>query len=413
MPSRVPAVPLLPLVSPGAPLDGERLARASRTIILPGIDVDGQRRISHARVLVIGAGGLGSPVLQYLAAAGVGVIGIVDFDVVDLSNLQRQVIHQTASLGEAKTSSAARAINALDPGLRIVEHSLRLDSSNALQVFGAYDLVIDGSDNFATRYLCNDTAALLGMPYVWGSVLRFDGQVTVFWEGAPDGRAVDYRDVHPVPPAAGEVLSCDEAGVLGAVCGVIGSMMAVEALKLITGVGTVLLGRIVTFDALAGDWRESRVVRAPGRMPVRELIDYEQFCGAAPSAGPGGDLVGVSAADSVEESAAPARETITATQLARLAASDSAPAILDVREPFEREIVSIPGSVLVPLARLLEDPDAFPHEFEGRGVIVYCKSGARSAQAAVSLRDRGIDAVSLSGGILSWIADVDPSGQRY
>lgn len=352
--------------------------------MLPGIGLDGQRRIAAARVLVIGAGGLGSPALHYLGAAGVGTIGIVDFDTVDLSNLQRQVIHTTASIGESKTSSAARSLAALDPAVGVVQHDVRLDSGNALEIFSGYDIVVDGSDNFATRYLASDAATILGLPYVWGSVLRFDGQVTVFWELAPDGRALDYRDLHPVPPAPGEALSCDEAGVLGAVCGTIGSMMAIEAIKLITGIGESLLGRVQTFDALAGDWREVRVRRGAGRMPVTELIDYDAFCGVAEPS----DSRSISAEDLLS------RGTL---------------GLLDVREPFEHEIVHIDGDRLVPLAELLGDP-----ALAGPGpVVVYCKTGVRSARAAEALTSAGIDAVSLRGGIEAWLELRHPGTAPY
>jgi molybdopterin/thiamine biosynthesis adenylyltransferase/rhodanese-related sulfurtransferase len=377
-------VPLPPLVEPLPELSVEQVSRASRHLMLPGLGLLGQRRLAAARVLVIGAGGLGSPVLQYLAAAGIGVIGIVDFDTVDLSNLQRQVIHGTADVGELKTVSAARSIAALNPLVDVVRHSVRLDRDNALDLFSAYDLVIDGSDNFATRYLANDAAAILGKPYVWGSVYRFDGQVTVFWESAPDDRGLDYRDLHPVPPAPGEVLSCDEAGVLGAVCATIGAMMATEAMKLITGLGEPLLGRVQILDALAGDWREVRLVRRAGRIPVSALIDYDEFCGVT------------AANDALSLPPELLRERGTA-------------GLIDVREPFEHEIVHIDGDRLVPLARLLENPQE-----AGLGpVVVYCKTGLRSLRAAEALRAAGIDAVSLRGGIHAWLDLTDPDGPRY
>ncbi|HEV7956390.1 MAG: moeB [Microbacteriaceae bacterium] len=377
-------MPLPPLVEPLPELSVEQVSRASRHLMLPGLGLLGQRRLAAARVLVIGAGGLGSPVLQYLAAAGIGVIGIVDFDTVDLSNLQRQVIHGTADVGELKTVSAARSIAALNPLVDVVRHSVRLDRDNALDLFSAYDLVIDGSDNFATRYLANDAAAILGKPYVWGSVYRFDGQVTVFWESAPDDRGLDYRDLHPVPPAPGEVLSCDEAGVLGAVCATIGAMMATEAMKLITGLGEPLLGRVQILDALAGDWREVRLVRRAGRIPVSALIDYDEFCGVT------------AANDALSLPPELLRERGTA-------------GLIDVREPFEHEIVHIDGDRLVPLARLLENPQE-----AGLGpVVVYCKTGLRSLRAAEALRAAGIDAVSLRGGIHAWLDLTDPDGPRY
>ena len=354
-----------PLIDPIGVLSAEQLERGARTISLPGIGMDGQRRLRAARVLVVGAGGLGSPVLQYLAAAGVGTLGIVDFDSVDLSNLQRQVIHAGARLGEPKTLSAARAIAALDSSIATVQHETTLTADNALALFADYDLIVDGSDNFATRYLANDAAAILRKPYVWGSVLRFDGQVTVFWEGAPDGRAVDYRDLHPVPPEPGDVLSCSEAGVLGSVCGTVGSMMGTEVIKLVTGIGDPLLGRIQLLDALSGQWQEIALRRSPTRRPVTELIDYEAFCGM-----PSFD--------------------------ARLEVDEVASGwnLIDVREPYEHEHRHLDGDKLVPLGALLADPTLV----EGP-VVVYCASGVRSNRAAQALVAAGIEARSLRGGI--------------
>jgi molybdopterin/thiamine biosynthesis adenylyltransferase/rhodanese-related sulfurtransferase len=353
------------MVGTSGSLTSEQLERGARTIALPGIGVDGQALLRAARVLVIGAGGLGSPVLQYLAAAGVGTIGIVDFDVTDLSNLQRQVIHAGSSLGDSKTSSAARAIAALDPSIATVQHDVVLGADNALEIFGRYDLVVDGSDNFATRYLANDAAAILHKPYVWGSVLRYDGQVTVFWEGASDGRSIDYRDLHPTPPDPGSVLSCSEAGVLGSVCGTIGSMMATEAIKLITGVGEPLLGRLQNLDARAATWREVPLKRSPARIPVAELIDYEAFCGV-PQFEPGLEV-----------------EVIPRGWQ-----------LIDVREPYEHELRHLDGDSLVPLGQLLADPNLVAGP-----VVVYCASGFRSNRAAQALRSAGIEAASLRGGI--------------
>jgi sulfur-carrier protein adenylyltransferase/sulfurtransferase len=356
---------MTPSSSPAGDLSADQLERGSRTIALPGIGVVGQRRLRSARVLVIGAGGLGSPALQYLSAAGVGTLGIVDFDTVDLSNLQRQVIHAGARVGEAKVSSAARAIAALDPSIATIQHQTMLSSQNALSLFADYDLIIDGSDNFATRYLANDAAAILRKPYVWGSVLRFDGQVTVFWEGAPDGMSVDYRDLHPVPPEPGMVLSCSEAGVLGSVCGTIGSMMATEAIKLITGVGRPLLGRVQILGALDAEWREIALRRSPDRSPVTKLIDYDAFCG-------------------VEQPDA------------RLDV-DTVPAgwrLIDVREPYEHAQGHLDGDTSLPLGALLEDPG----QVEGP-VVVYCASGIRSNRAARALTAAGIEARSLRGGL--------------
>jgi sulfur-carrier protein adenylyltransferase/sulfurtransferase len=346
-------------------LTSEQLERGSRTIALPGVGVGGQRLLRSARVLVIGAGGLGSPALQYLAAAGVGTIGIIDFDTVDLSNLQRQVIHAGSRIGEPKVLSAARAIAALDPTIATVQHQTTLSSANALALFADYDVIVDGSDNFATRYLANDAAAILRKPYVWGSVLRFDGQVTVFWEGAPDGESIDYRDLHPAPPEPGDVLSCSDAGVLGSVCGTIGSMMATETIKLITGIGRSLLGRVLVLDALDAQWREVAVRRSPTRIPVGELIDYEEFCGV--------------------ERIDPDLEV------------DEVPGgwrLVDVREPYEHARRHLDGDTLLPLGTLLADPG----RVEGP-VVVYCASGIRSNRAARALVAAGVEARSLRGGL--------------
>jgi adenylyltransferase/sulfurtransferase len=359
-----------PIVEPIAALNPAQSERAARNIALPGFGEDAQRRLANARVLVLGAGGLGSPVLQYLAAAGVGVIGIVDFDTVDLSNLQRQVIHRSADVDEPKTASAARAIHELDPAITVNEHPITLTRDNALELMRGYDLVIDGSDNFATRYLANDAAAILRLPYVWGSVLRFDGQVTVFWEGAPDGRSLDYRDLHPVPPAPGDVLSCAEAGVLGSVCASIGAMMATEAVKLITGIGEPLLGRVQTLDALAASWTEFELRRHPARIPVAELIDYEVFCGVPK----------VDQAFEIEDRFQGAL-------------------LIDVREPHEHERRHLDDDVLIPLADLLADLSA-----AGPGpVVVYCATGIRSGRAAEALRASGVEAYSLRGGIAGFM----------
>jgi len=366
----VPLPPLVRLPAAGAP-DAGRRERASRHALLPGVGDDGVRRLAAARVLVIGAGGLGSPVIQYLAAAGVGALGVVDDDAVDLSNLQRQVVHRTADIGERKTASAARFVAELDPAIEVTEYPVRLTRENALDVLAGWDLVVDGSDTFATRYLVSDAAALAGVPCVWGSVLRFDGQVTVFWDAAPDGRGLDYRDLHPVPPAPGEVLSCGEAGVLGALCGTIGSMMAAEAVKLVTGVGEPLLGRVQTLDALTGRWRELPLRRAADRRRVTELIDYDAFCGARTPAVP---ELGAADLDGFDG------------------------ALLDVREPEEHEAGHIPGDRLLPLADLLADPDAAG----GAPLVAYCRTGVRSARAVEALRAAGIDARSLRGGYEAW-----------
>lgn len=382
-------VSFAPLVEPGAELTAEARERYSRQRLLPGVDTVGQRRLANARVLVIGAGGLGSPVLQYLAAAGVGTIGIVDDDVVDLSNLQRQVIHAVADLGSSKVASARDAILALNPAVNVVAHELHLDSHNCLEVFRGYDLVVDGADNFATRYLANDAAALLGIPYIWGAIYQFDGQVSVFWENAPDGQGVGYRDVFPQPPAAGTVLSCAEAGVFGAMCGSIGSIMATETIKLIVGIGRPLLGRLLTFDVLTSSWREIPVRRNPDRQPVDHLIDYEVFCGVA------------DAADHVAE--------VSAAELsARLAARERGEvefALVDVRDESEHAFAAIPGDVMIPYLGIIDG--SARARLPKIPLVLYCQTGVRSAAAATALTAAGWSNVEhLGGGIESWFTSV-------
>lgn len=378
---------LPPLVEPGPPLAPDEMERYSRHALIPEIGMEGQRRLRNARVLVIGAGGLGSPALLYLAAAGVGTLGIVDDDVVELSNLQRQVIHSVADLGRPKLESARDSIAALNPGVKVVLHPVRLDSSNALEIFAGYDVILDGADNFATRYLVNDAAALLGKPYVWGSILRFDGQVSVFW----DKHGPNYRDLYPEPPAPGTVPSCAEGGVFGMLCASIGAMMVTEAVKLITGVGQTLLGRLLIFDALTARWREIRIAKDPAAEPITGLVDYDIFCGFDPAA-----------------AAQDAELLISAGRLAeRLAARDRGEdsfELIDVREPVEFEISRIPGSTLVPLAGI---KDGTALELIPRGVplILHCKAGSRSAQALASLQAAGYDdVVHLAGGIDAWAA---------
>ncbi|HEV7167334.1 MAG TPA: molybdopterin-synthase adenylyltransferase MoeB [Micrococcaceae bacterium] len=395
------------LVEPGPELSRSEVERYSRHLIIPEIGIEGQRRLKNARVLVIGAGGLGSPALLYLAAAGVGTIGIVDDDVVETSNLQRQVIHSVADVGRTKLDSAHDSIAALNPLVKVVLHPLRLDSGNALELFADYDLILDGADNFATRYLVNDAAVLLGKPYVWGSILRFDGQVSVFWgEYGPT-----YRDLYPEPPAAGSVPSCAEGGVFGMLCAAVGSMMVIEAVKLITGVGKTLLGRLLIFDALASSWREIRIARDPEAEPVTELVDYQVFCGLP------GNGAGNGSASVAGEDAGGSADTLTASELAaRLAARERGEdsfELIDVREPGEYAMVRIPGSTLVPLAGIQSGTAlaGIRHEVP---LVLHCKSGARSAQALASLKAAGYDdVVHLEGGILAWVRDVEPDKPVY
>ncbi|BBE23400.1 adenylyltransferase/sulfurtransferase MoeZ [Arthrobacter sp. MN05-02] len=396
---RVPGLP--PLVDATGSLTQEESARYSRHLIIPGFGPDAQLRLKNARVLVIGAGGLGSPALLYLAAAGVGTLGIVDDDDVELSNLQRQVIHSVPDIGRSKAESARDSILALNPLVDVVLHRERLERSNALSLFAGYDLVVDGTDNFATRYLVNDAAAILGKPYVWGSILRFDGQVSVFWQD----RGPTYRDLYPEAPPPGSVPSCAEGGVLGVLCAQIGSVMVNEAIKLITGVGTTLLGRVLVFDALEMSWREVRVRPDPTAARITELIDYEQFCGLPPAGRTGAE--GAGSGDRVP--------TITVDELARLLAERSAGRadfeLLDVRTPEEYAIVSIDGAVLVPKDTIL-DGDASVDA--GRTVYVHCKSGVRSADVVRFLRAQGHpDARSVDGGIIEWVRRIEPAKLTY
>jgi adenylyltransferase/sulfurtransferase len=384
-----------PLVGPAAELSAAEVERYSRHLIIPEIGSIGQRRLKNAKVLVIGAGGLGSPALLYLAAAGVGTLGIVDDDDVDLSNLQRQVIHGVADVGRPKIESARDAISALNPLVDVRLHNVRLDASNALELFAGYDLILDGADNFATRYLVNDAAAILGKPYVWGSIFRFDGQVSVFWEQ----HGPTYRDLYPEAPPAGSVPSCGEGGVFGMLCAAVGSMMVTEAVKLITGVGRSLLGRLALYDALGGTWREIKVTRDPAAERITELTDYEAFCGIAPVADAGTE------------------HTVTATQLATMLASRKAGLrdfhLVDVRESGEYDIVHIDGSVLIPQGRILAG-EAWQDLPQDADIVFHCKAGTRSAAVLSAARAAGYERVShLEGGILAWVRDVEPGKPVY
>ena len=384
-----------PLVDPGPALSTEEVERYSRHLIIPEIGAVGQRRLKNARVLVIGAGGLGSPALLYLAAAGVGTIGIIDDDSVDLSNLQRQIIHGTRDVGRPKIESARDAIAELNPLVDVRLHNTRLDDSNALELFAGYDLILDGADNFATRYLVNDAAAILGKPYVWGSIFRFDGQVSVFWEQ----HGPTYRDLYPEAPPAGEVPSCGEGGVFGMLCAAVGSLMVTETVKLITGVGRSLLGRVALYDALGGSWREIRVAKDPDAPRITELTDYEAFCGIAPA------------------ETADTEHTVTATQLATMLASRQAGLkdfdLVDVREAGEYDIVRIDGSVLIPQGRILSG-EAWGELPQDKDIVFHCKAGTRSAAVLAAARKAGYQRVShLDGGILAWVRDVEPQKPVY
>jgi len=390
---------LPPLVEPAAELTVDEVRRYSRHLIIPDVGMTGQKRLKNAKVLCVGAGGLGSPALLYLAAAGVGTLGIVDFDVVDESNLQRQVIHGQSDIGRSKAESARDSIREINPYVNVIVHKERLDSDNAMQIFADYDLIVDGTDNFATRYLVNDACVLLGKPYVWGSIYRFDGQASVFW--AEYGPC--YRCLYPEPPPPGMVPSCAEGGVLGVLCASIGSIQVNEAIKLIAGIGEPLAGRLMIYDALEMTYRSVKVRKDPecpvcGKNPtVTELIDYEEFCGAV----------------SEEAQEAAAGSTITARQLKDMQDANENIFLVDVREPNEYEIVSIPGSVLIPKGEFLSGA-ALERLPQDKRVVLHCKSGARSAECLAIVKNAGFsDAVHVGGGVLSWVATIDPSLPSY
>ena len=362
-----------PIVEPGRELTGDEMARYSRHILIPDISHVGQQRISNSKVLCIGAGGLGSPTIMYLAAAGIGEIGIVDFDRVDISNLQRQIIHNQNDLGKNKAQSAKEKVLQLNPEIKVVTYETKLDTANAISIFEKYDLIIDCTDNFATRYLVNDTAAILGKPYIWGSIYRFDGQASVFW--SKEGPC--YRCLHPTPPPAGSVPSCAEGGVLGVLCGTIGSIQTNEAIKLITGIGSSLLGSLLIYDALEGSYSRVEIKKNPNCPICNDsqktlLGDYEEFCGIT--------------------------DTVTAEQLK----NRNDYYLIDVREPEEHEALAIPGSVLIPKGKF-EDGSAFIDLPTDKEIILHCRSGVRSAQCLALLKAAGFtNSKHLKGGIIAW-----------
>ena len=390
---------LPPLVEPAAELSRQEVMRYSRHLIIPDVATTGQKRLKNAKVLAVGAGGLGSPTLMYLAAAGVGTLGVVDFDVVDESNLQRQVIHGQSDVGRSKAESARDSILEINPLITVNLHQERLDSSNVMELFAQYDLIVDGTDNFATRYLVNDACVLLGKPYVWGSIYRFDGQASVFW--AEHGPC--YRCLYPEPPPPGMVPSCAEGGVLGVLCASIGSIQTTEAVKLLTGIGEPLVGSLMVYDALEMEYRKIRVRKDPecplcGKNPtITELIDYEAFCGTV----------------SEEAQEAAAGSTILATELkAKMDAGEDF-VLVDVREPAEYEIVSIPGAVLIPKGEIL-DGSALAQLPQDKQIVLHCKSGVRSAEALAALKAAGLtNSVHVQGGVLAWQAQVDRSLPTY
>ncbi|WUH97267.1 adenylyltransferase/sulfurtransferase MoeZ [Spirillospora sp. NBC_00431] len=391
---------LPPLVEPAAELTRDEVNRYSRHLIIPDVGMSGQKRLKNAKVLVVGAGGLGSPALLYLAAAGVGTLGVIDFDVVDESNLQRQIIHRQSSLGKPKVESAADTVREINPLIDVVVHNTALDRDNIMDIFSGYDLILDGTDNFATRYMVNDAAVLLGKPYVWGSIYRFDGQASVFW--AENGPC--YRCLYPEPPPPGMVPSCAEGGVLGVLCASIGSIQVNEAIKLLTGIGEPLVGRLMIYDALEMTYRSVKVRKDPecvlcGKNPTQtELLeDYEAFCGA----------ISDEAAEAAQDS------TITVTDLKAMQDRDDDIFLVDVREPNEYEIVSIPGATLIPKGEFLNGA-ALERLPQDKKIVLHCKSGARSAEALAVVKNAGFsDAVHVGGGILAWVNQIDPSQPSY
>jgi adenylyltransferase/sulfurtransferase len=390
---------LPPLVEPAADLSVEEVRRYSRHLIIPDVGMAGQKRLKNAKVLCVGAGGLGSPALLYLAAAGVGTLGIVEFDVVDESNLQRQIIHGQSDIGRSKAESARDSVKEINPLVQVNLHEERLDSTNVMELFAQYDLIVDGTDNFATRYLVNDACVLLNKPYVWGSIYRFDGQASVFWsEYGPC-----YRCLYPEPPPPGMVPSCAEGGVLGVLCASIGSIQVTEAIKLLTGIGEPLVGRLMIYDALEMTYRTVKVRKDPdcavcGEHPtVTELIDYEAFCGA----------ISEEAADAAKDS------TITVAQLKDWLDTDEKIQLIDVREPNEYEIVNIPGATLIPKGEFLMG-GALEKLDPTKRVVLHCKSGVRSAEALAVVHAAGYkDAVHVGGGVLAWVNQIEPEKPTY
>ncbi len=382
-------------------LSNNDIRRYARHLMLPQVGMSGQRKIRSTSVLCIGAGGLGSPLTMYLAAAGVGTLGIVDFDAVDHSNLQRQILHGAEDVGRPKTDSARAALNRLNPGVEVRLHETRLTKANALEVLSPYDIVVDGTDNFPTRYLTNDACVLLGKPNVYGSIFRFEGQASVF---APHLDAPCYRCLYPEPPPPGSVPSCAEGGVLGVLPGVIGCIQATEILKLALGRGELLTGRLLLYDALAMRFREIKVRRDPacpicGVEPtIKELIDYEDFCGMKnePESPNGSE-------DSLEVSVRQLREAMDDPK--------ATAQVVDVREPAEHAIASLPGALLIPLAALPRHLDELDRE---RVCYVVCHHGIRSLRAAAFLRQQGFEtAVSVRGGMEAWAVEIDPQCPRY
>lgn len=391
---------LKPLVEPGPELTVDEVRRYSRHLIIPDVGMMGQRRLMNAKVLCVGAGGLGSPALMYLAAAGVGTLGIVEFDTVDESNLQRQIIHGQSDIGKSKAESAKESIAEINPYVNVNIHNVRLDVDNVMEIFAQYDLIVDGTDNFATRYLVNDAAVLLKKPYVWGSIYRFDGQASVFW--AEHGPC--YRCLYPEPPPPGMVPSCAEGGVLGVLCASIGSIQTTEAIKLIAGIGESLIGELIVYDALELSYRKVKIRKDP-KCPIcserptqTELLpDYESFCG----------MISEGAAE------ASAGSTISVTELKEKMDRKDKFMLIDVREPGEFEIVRIPGSTLIPKQEFLNGSalEKLPQDLP---IILHCKSGVRSAECLAVLKQAGFaDATHVAGGVIAWAKQIDNSLPVY
>jgi len=388
------------LVSPGPALTVDEVRRYSRHLIIPDVAMAGQQRLMNAKVLCVGAGGLGSPALMYLAAAGVGTLGIVEFDTVDESNLQRQIIHGQSDIGKSKAQSAKAKIAEINPYVNVVTHEARLDNSNVMEIFSQYDIIVDGTDNFATRYLVNDACVLLKKPYVWGSIYRFDGQASVFW--AEYGPC--YRCLYPEPPPPGMVPSCAEGGVLGVLCATIGSIQTTEAIKVITGVGDPMIGSLIIYDALEISFRKIKVRKDPNCPLCSEnptqtqlLPDYEAFCGVL------SDAAEVAVKDS----------TITVTELAAKIAGNDNFYLVDVREPSEFEIVRIPGSHLIPKQGFL-DGTVLATMPQDKPIVLHCKSGVRSAECLAILKGAGFsDATHVAGGVIAWAKQIDKSLPVY
>jgi adenylyltransferase/sulfurtransferase len=389
-----------PLVTPGPALTVAEVRRYSRHLIIPDVAMAGQQRMMNAKVLCVGAGGLGSPALMYLAAAGIGTLGIVEYDTVDESNLQRQIIHGQSDIGKSKAQSAKEKIAEINPYVNVITHETRLDNSNVMEIFSQYDIIVDGTDNFATRYLVNDACVLLKQPYVWGSIYRFDGQASVFW--AEYGPC--YRCLYPEPPPPGMVPSCAEGGVLGVLCATIGSIQTTEAIKVLTGVGEPLIGSLMVYDALDMTFRKIKVRKDPNcplcsQNPTQTALlpDYEAFCGVL--------------SDAAQE--ASAGSTITVQELKSKIDAHENYYLIDVREPSEYEIVKIPTAHLIPKQGFI-DGSVLATLPQDRPIILHCKSGVRSAECLAILKDAGFsDASHVSGGVVAWAKQIDTSLPVY